>query len=553
MENKKTMFALIGVAGYIAPKHVKAIHSIGGDLVAICDIHDNVGYIDKYFPNAKFFIDTDEFYSYIKNQNIDYLSICTPNSTHQQFILRGLNLGFDVICEKPLCITPKQVNEILQAEKTTNQKCYSILQLRYNQSVVKLKTVGIKSHNTVDIRYITPRGDWYDSSWKTNEKVSGGLLFNIGIHLFDILIHLFGNLKEIIYIENNKNNSIGKIILENATVNFFLSIDRDDLPNKKWKPIRKMRINNDEYDLTKNFTDLHTESYQKILDGHGIRAIESLPSISCVTDLYKNPPKSFDYTIIIPSYNRYYMLCDLIKQINNLGNNKIKIVVINDSSTEPEYSTLHNKFPEVDILTTKRNNGKHGYWKTINIGLSHLKSIETKSVIFLADDLILNSAFFEVLDDLDYKGKKYSNLFYTGTSSQWGYKDYIDGAFIINKKFFEEVNFRIEEIHMSRWRTNPHLSSGVWHQVTKKLHVMGYTPNKISYSLTEHIGNEDSKMNAPIRKKEPLVGIKKKLKIVGIASLPDRINCLEDTINSLYHQVDKIIVGLNNYNEIPNF
>ena len=274
-------FGLIGASGYIAPRHMKAIKDTNNELKCYLDPHDNVGYIDKFFPDAKYFRETERFERHLdrlkrRNIQVDYVSICSPNYLHDSHIRLALRNNCDVICEKPLVINYDHLLSIKQIEEETGKKVYNILQLRHHPSIVELKnTIDKNKVYDVSLKYITPRGSWYDFSWKGDKHKSGGVLFNIGIHFFDMLIWLFG--KPINYmVENNYRKSQGIINLERANIKFELSIDKNDLPWKEWMPFREIKIDGKKLEFSDGFADLHTVCYDNILrgDGYGIEDIE---------------------------------------------------------------------------------------------------------------------------------------------------------------------------------------------------------------------------------------------------------------------------------------
>ena len=287
-------FALIGASGYIAPRHVRAIKDTGNDLVAMMDLHDNVGYIDQYFPYASFFKEPERLDRHLyklKNEGnpVDYVSICSPNYLHDAHIRLGLRNGSDVICEKPLVLKSSNLEGLKQIEKDTGKKVYTILQLRYHPTIMALKE-KVKNnpdkYYEVDLQYITPRGLWYDYSWKSEFTKAGGVVSNIGIHFFDMLLQVFGNL-ESFDVKNEARSSKGTLYLKNAKVNYFLSLEKEDLPWKEWKPYRSIKINNQELEFSNGFTDLHTKSYQEILDGNGFGLNDAEPVIRLVEQLKK--------------------------------------------------------------------------------------------------------------------------------------------------------------------------------------------------------------------------------------------------------------------------
>ena len=279
---KQLNFCIIGVAGYIAPRHLQAIKALGHNLLLSYDPNDNVGVIDKYFPHSLFFNKYPKFekeFRKLKNK-IDYLVVLAPNYLHFKYIKFGLIHKINVICEKPLVLSLKHLREIGKLEKQYNKKVFNILQLLTFKVVKNLKkTINDNKFYHVTIHYITPRGHWYQSSWKGNDKKSGGLLFNIGIHLIDLVCYLFKDLNSYKTIKLNSNSAKGTIIFNNAKVNFNLSIQKKDL-NKYNKPvIRDFIINHKKIDLVKNFEQAHIDCYKQIIN-HNMFTIDTVkPSI----------------------------------------------------------------------------------------------------------------------------------------------------------------------------------------------------------------------------------------------------------------------------------
>lgn len=273
-------FALIGAAGYIAPRHLKAIKEVGGNLVAAYDIADAVGILDSWFPDCAFFTDEFAFYDFLMDKNpVDYLVVCSPNYLHEEHCYAGLKLNADVICEKPLVLTVESLQNLLDAESYTNKHIYTILQLRLHPMLMDLKKAmeasEIKKHE-VSVAYFTPRGKWYHASWKGDVKKSGGIATNIGIHLFDLVSWLFGDVQDISVEKNNANESSGTLQLEKATVKWNLSIQRD------LSPKRQITIDGKIYEFTEGFADLHTASYQEILNNKGFTIHDVKPSVDIV-------------------------------------------------------------------------------------------------------------------------------------------------------------------------------------------------------------------------------------------------------------------------------
>lgn len=299
----KKKFALIGAAGYIAPRHMKAIKELGGILVAAYDKSDSVGVIDSISPNSEFFTDFERFSHYIyqlqreESTKVDYISICSPNYLHLSHITLALRMGCDVICEKPLVLSIEDLKEVQLVEKETGKRLYNILQLRLHDAVISLKSKidqeilgNPEKKYDCEIQYITSRGKWYQESWKGDVKQSGGIATNIGVHFFDLLYHLFG---EPIYNEKDfqgSHSSKGKLKFKNADVNWFLSVDSDDLPQEvkgKQPTFRAIKIGDDLVEFSKGFTDLHTVSYKKVLEGQGFGTQEAACCIG-MTELIRN-------------------------------------------------------------------------------------------------------------------------------------------------------------------------------------------------------------------------------------------------------------------------
>ena len=296
-------FALIGVSGYIAPRHMAAIKDTGNNLVASLDPNDSVGIIDSYFPDASFFTEFERFDRHIdkerrKGNKIDYISICSPNYLHDSQIRFALRSGSDVICEKPLVLNPWNIDGLSEIEKDTNQKINTILQLRVHPSIIELKNrvKKIKNDNKfeVELTYITSRGKWYLQSWKGDPKKSGGIATNIGIHFFDMLHFVFGDIQENIVHAHNETMAAGYIEYENARVRWFLSMDYESIPGiireKGLRTYRSIKVNGDEFEFSDGFTDLHTLSYQEILAGRGFGLEENRVAIETVSHIRSASP-----------------------------------------------------------------------------------------------------------------------------------------------------------------------------------------------------------------------------------------------------------------------
>lgn len=291
-------FALIGVAGYIAPRHLQAIRDTKNNLVAALDKFDTVGIIDSYFPSADFFTEFERFDRHIDKQRrqgkkIDYVSICTPNYLHDSHIRFALRHQADAICEKPLVLNPWNVDALQEIEKETGKKIYTILQLRLHPSIIALKKEieeGPKNKiHDVDLTYMTSRGHWYHTSWKGDANKSGGIATNIGVHFFDMLTWVFGSVKKNTVHTLTEDSAAGFLELENARVRWFLSIDYNDIPEavkaKGKRTYRSLTMEGKDIEFSDGFTDLHTTSYQQILNGDGFGLKEARTSIQTVYEI----------------------------------------------------------------------------------------------------------------------------------------------------------------------------------------------------------------------------------------------------------------------------
>jgi len=292
-------FALIGAAGYIAPRHMKAIKETNNVLVAALDKHDAVGIMDSYFPDADFFLESERFDRHLDklrrqgNKKIEYVSVCSPNYLHDSHIRLALRNGAHVICEKPLVLNPWNIDALGIIEKETGKKICNILQLRLHDSIKELKKTienGPKDKvYDIDLTYITSRGHWYFMSWKGDTSKSGGIATNIGIHFFDMLIWIFGDVLENIVHYYSENKAGGFLMLKNARVRWFLSIDNNDLPqNLKTtgqRTYRSVKIDEKEIEFSEGFGDLHTLSYKEILNGNCFGIETSYPSINTVYNI----------------------------------------------------------------------------------------------------------------------------------------------------------------------------------------------------------------------------------------------------------------------------
>ena len=298
-------FALIGAAGYVAPRHMKAIKDTGNCLVAALDKNDSVGVLDSYFPEADFFTEFERFDRHIemlrRNNNrraVCYVSIASPNYLHDAHIRFALRVGADAICEKPLVLNPWNIDALAEIEKETGRRVFSILQLRLHPAIQALKRridAGLlDSERKIELTYITARGNWYFYSWKGDEDKSGGISTNIGVHFFDMLSWLFGPVKENHVHLRTRDRSAGYLVLRQARVRWFLSLNYDDLPlaatSSGKRTFRSITIDGDPFEFTDGFDDLHTVSYKQILKGCGFGLEENRSGIDIVHRIRSAPP-----------------------------------------------------------------------------------------------------------------------------------------------------------------------------------------------------------------------------------------------------------------------
>jgi UDP-N-acetyl-2-amino-2-deoxyglucuronate dehydrogenase len=296
-------FALIGAAGYIAPRHLKAIKDTGNNLVASLDRFDSVGIIDSYFPDSNFFTEFERFDRFIdkyvrSNNKLDYTSVCTPNYLHDSHIRFGLRHGSDVICEKPLVLNPWNIDGLKEMEKDYGSRVWNIFQLRLHPAIIALKDkVSAAPKDKVfefDLTYITSRGNWYYQSWKGDTTKSGGIATNIGVHFYDMLSWIFGSVKTNIVHVHTHDRAAGLLEFDRAKVRWFLSINADTIPAELRaqgkRTYRSMNIEGEEIEFSDGFTDLHTTSYKEILAGRGFGLDEAYASIGIVHDIRHATP-----------------------------------------------------------------------------------------------------------------------------------------------------------------------------------------------------------------------------------------------------------------------
>lgn len=285
-------FGLIGVAGYIAIRHLKAIKETGNKLLASLDPFDSVGIIDSYFPESDFFVEFERFdrhFEKLKRNEIkiDYVSICSPNFLHDSHIRFALRHKADAICEKPIVLNPWNIDALSEIENETGQRVYNVLQLRLHPAIIKLRKKiqagpADKIYD-IDLSYITSRGNWYRFSWKGDIHKSGGVATNIGIHFFDMLTWIFGDVKKQTIHLSQDDKAAGYLELEKARVRWFLSIDSGDLPHEAiendQRTYRSITVEGKELEFSGGFTDLHTETYRNILNGNGFGLSDSRTSV----------------------------------------------------------------------------------------------------------------------------------------------------------------------------------------------------------------------------------------------------------------------------------
>ncbi len=289
-------FILIGAAGYIAPRHMKAIKDTGNNLIAALDPNDSVGIIDSYFPEAAFFTEFERFDRHIEKlkragTKIDYVSICSPNYLHDAHIRFGLRHGADVICEKPIVLNPWNIQALEEIEGASSNSVYNILQLRLHESVIALKKKVEEAPKDrifdIDLTYLTSRGNWYYTSWKGDMQKSGGIATNIGVHFFDMLMWIFGDVQKSEVHVHNHDRAAGYLELDRARVKWFLSINYDVIPqhikDSGARTYRSIMIEDQEFEFSGGFTELHTKSYEDIIEGGGFRISEAQKAIEIVS------------------------------------------------------------------------------------------------------------------------------------------------------------------------------------------------------------------------------------------------------------------------------
>jgi len=310
-------FALIGAAGYIAPRHMIAIRETGNDLVAALDSNDSVGIIDSHFPDAQFFTEFERFDRHIDKirragQGVDYVSIASPNYLHDSHMRFALRSGADAICEKPLVLNPWNIDGLKEIEADTGRKINTILQLRLHPAIIALREQVAASGDhvyDVDLTYITSRGNWYLQSWKGDDKKSGGIATNIGVHFYDMLHFVFGAVKANVVHLATPTKAAGYLEYQHARVRWFLSIDVNDVPEaeraKGKRTFRSITADGQNVEFSDGFTDLHTRSYQEILAGRGFGLDENRVAIETVSHIRQSP--------VVTSGERHPFVARLVK------------------------------------------------------------------------------------------------------------------------------------------------------------------------------------------------------------------------------------------------
>ena len=295
-------FALIGAAGFVAPRHIQAIYETGHRLIAATDPHDSVGVLDRYFDDVRYFPEIERFDRHLEklrragsDARAHYVSICSPNYLHDAHVRLTLRLGAHAICEKPLVIEPWNLDYLEQLEEESATRVYTVLQLRTHERLAGIKQALREtipsSRLRVRLTYISPRGPWYNVSWKGTEERSGGIAMNIGVHFFDLLIWLYGEPDKIEVHLKEPRKMAGFLELKNAEVEWFLSVDRGDFSDAfgTGGVVRSMRVEGREIDFSKGFQQLHTKVYEQILAGEGFGIADARPSISLVHRLRETP------------------------------------------------------------------------------------------------------------------------------------------------------------------------------------------------------------------------------------------------------------------------
>jgi len=318
---KKPIFALIGAAGYIAPRHLKAMRDVGGTLTAALDPNDSVGILDAYYPEADFFVEFERFDRHLEklrrndpDRAARYVSICSPNYLHDAHIRFALRVGADAICEKPVVLNPWNIDILRQIEEETGRKIHTILQLRLHPAIIDLRDLVRASPQDkmfdIELTYVASRGKWYHHSWKGDVKKSGGIATNIGIHFFDMLGFMFGNVERNVVHYRDESKAAGLLEFKQARVRWFLSVDFADIPRaarERGQPTyRSIMMNGQEIEFSDGFTELHTRAYEGILQGDGFGIEENRIAVETVAEIRIQHPKGK-----VGDYHPY--LCEISK------------------------------------------------------------------------------------------------------------------------------------------------------------------------------------------------------------------------------------------------
>ncbi|WP_159522084.1 Gfo/Idh/MocA family protein [Sunxiuqinia indica] len=296
-------FAIIGAAGFIAERHLRAVKETGNRVVAATDTFDVMGRMDSFFPEAEFFLDFSKFEKFLSEEQktdhpIEYISICSPNYLHAQHIQSALNNNAFAICEKPLVLYPEEIEAIEKAQLSTGKKVFNILQLRLHPTIIalreKIKNGPKDKSYDIDLTYITSRGKWYYKSWKGDIEKSGGIATNIGIHFFDMLQWIFGEVQNSIVHLYEADKAAGFLQLKNARVRWYLSLDNNDIPleakERGMRTYRSISVEGNEIEFSGGFTDLHTQTYQQILSGNGFGLEDARPCILLTHEIRNTKP-----------------------------------------------------------------------------------------------------------------------------------------------------------------------------------------------------------------------------------------------------------------------
>jgi UDP-N-acetyl-2-amino-2-deoxyglucuronate dehydrogenase len=305
MEMVPRRFALIGAAGFVAPRHLKAIKDTGNSLVAALDPNDSVGVLDNFFPDADFFVEFERFDRHLDKLRrrgpahaVDMVSVCSPNYLHDAHVRFGLRAGADVICEKPLVLNPWNIDGLCDVERDTGRRIFTVLQLRLHPAILALRDRVRASDPAkvfdVDLTYITARGNWYHYAWKGDERKSGGVATNIGVHFYDMLHMVFGDVQRNVVHHRDTHRAAGYLEFQRARVRWFLSVDAADIPeparSRGARTYRELAMNGEAFEFSEGFSDLHTRVYADVMDGGGFGLEEARTAIEIVSEIRAQAP-----------------------------------------------------------------------------------------------------------------------------------------------------------------------------------------------------------------------------------------------------------------------